>query len=348
MLYKFLPSQRVGVLSNGLVRFSQPSALNDPYESRALVMPAAVLKELPSEVEAEFDRFLSQYPEHEIELHKQLISKTRADLHLRANQYMAPWRFGQEVMRLVNKEIGILSLTKRWDNLLMWSHYGESHQGFVIGLDETDDFFYENDGRGNPTTPFNVMYSEQKIEVDTENQNHFQMLLCQKAKCWEYEEETRVFRFLSNDTFSHNDPRGIPVHLFELPKLAIKEITVGANASSLMLNQILRLVHQHRIPAEIYQAYVESGSFELKRRPVSIGYRNPKDIYLESGCYKYQQLKGLHIEDLQPFESLPPGPYELGDEPIYWSVSQAKKYSELATRLSPLKINFNFELWQAP
>ncbi|EPJ44297.1 MAG: hypothetical protein OFPII_35920 [Osedax symbiont Rs1] len=36
---------------------------------------------------------------------------------------------------------GILSMTERIDNLLMWSHYADSHTGFVIGFDPSHDFF---------------------------------------------------------------------------------------------------------------------------------------------------------------------------------------------------------------
>ncbi|WP_214826490.1 DUF2971 domain-containing protein [Chryseobacterium sp. ISL-6] len=34
----------------------------------------------------------------------------------------------------VNRNFGIYSLTTKNSNLLMWSHYGNSHKGFCIGF----------------------------------------------------------------------------------------------------------------------------------------------------------------------------------------------------------------------
>ena len=34
----------------------------------------------------------------------------------------------------VDKHYGVLSLSKRWDSILMWSHYAEHHKGFCIGF----------------------------------------------------------------------------------------------------------------------------------------------------------------------------------------------------------------------
>lgn len=122
-------------------------------------MPMAELKAMLAEVQIEFEKFLSQHPEHELAANEQLISKTKLDLHSHVSQRIAPWRVGQELMRLINKQLGILSLTRRWDNLLMWAHYGEAHQGLVVGLNDTDDFFFAKDKGGLPTKPFDVIYT---------------------------------------------------------------------------------------------------------------------------------------------------------------------------------------------
>lgn len=39
------------------------------------------------------------------------------------------------------EKFGILSLTTKKDNLLMWSHYANSHKGLVIEFDLNNDFF---------------------------------------------------------------------------------------------------------------------------------------------------------------------------------------------------------------
>lgn len=41
----------------------------------------------------------------------------------------------------LGKKIGILSLTENPSNLLMWAHYANSNQGFVIAFDSSHEFF---------------------------------------------------------------------------------------------------------------------------------------------------------------------------------------------------------------
>src|SRR5262249_27556412 len=44
-------------------------------------------------------------------------------------------------------QLGILSLSERWDSLLMWSHYADSHRGLAIGLRTDHGFFQKRDLR---------------------------------------------------------------------------------------------------------------------------------------------------------------------------------------------------------
>lgn len=150
-----------------------------------------------------------------------------------------------------------------------------------------------------------------------------------------------MFRVLSDESFCGTDPRGIPIHLFALPQLAIREIIVGANASRLTLSQIFRFVHQHQIPAQIYQAYVDSETFELKRRPISLGYRNPNGMYLESEAYQYPQLKDLQIDELEPFQAVPPVFSIPEDDEIVWSVAQTETYGRITQRTMISKVKFD-------
>jgi hypothetical protein len=33
------------------------------------------------------------------------------------------------------EHLGVISFSKRWNSILMWSHYSESHTGFCVGFD---------------------------------------------------------------------------------------------------------------------------------------------------------------------------------------------------------------------
>uniref|UniRef100_UPI0020CD2CC1 DUF2971 domain-containing protein n=1 Tax=Vibrio cholerae TaxID=666 RepID=UPI0020CD2CC1 len=42
---------------------------------------------------------------------------------------------------IIDQSYGILCLSAKEDSLLMWSHYGNSHKGYVIEFDTSHKFF---------------------------------------------------------------------------------------------------------------------------------------------------------------------------------------------------------------
>jgi hypothetical protein len=83
---------------------------------------------------------------------------------------------------------GILSLTRAPDDILMWSHYADSHQGYCLRFldDKEDDFF----GRALPVV-YQLDYPILNPVVDDPITTVKKTLLT-KAKHWKYEKEWRV------------------------------------------------------------------------------------------------------------------------------------------------------------
>ena len=88
---------------------------------------------------------------------------------------------------------GIVSLTTRCDDLLMWGHYASQHTGVCIG--------FEVFAKGSPFSDcFDVTYSHERPEVvvpprDPDRALLLQKVLLTKADCWSYEAEWRLLRF---------------------------------------------------------------------------------------------------------------------------------------------------------
>jgi hypothetical protein len=123
IVYKYLNPKRIDdVLSNGLIRFTQPAALNDPYEGKADIR--------------EIRRYFSEQTENA----NRGMGIIEASLESFKTQQLITMTFGRWQ---ADNHGGwaILSLSKNCDNLLMWSHYCESHRGFVVGFDSSDPFF---------------------------------------------------------------------------------------------------------------------------------------------------------------------------------------------------------------
>jgi hypothetical protein len=65
---------------------------------------------------------------------------------------------------MLKNSYAMLSLTKQRNNLLMWSHYSASHQGFVIGFDAAHPFFNTQKPRI-MTDLSEVTYSDRRVIV---------------------------------------------------------------------------------------------------------------------------------------------------------------------------------------
>lgn len=89
----------------------------------------------------------------------------------------------------------ICCFSRNFRNILMWSHYADSHRGFCIGIDNYD--------IENSEIFSNVIYSKSFLEFDNEKiflkhdieqgvNRNWEKILTHKALDWAYEEEVRL------------------------------------------------------------------------------------------------------------------------------------------------------------
>jgi hypothetical protein len=297
---------------DGMIRFSQVSALNDPFESRAVVVTTEMVGDLIAELNQGLDELVASYGSESLtEDDLALVHQTRTHTEQCTRARGAPEKLGRDVMRLMNSKLGVLSLSRTPKSLLLWSHYTEGHTGFVIGFDESDPFFSMRDGDGNYTKAHDVLYQKDRIPVPegAAGLEAYQMLLCQKSEVWKYEEEVRIFRVLSPETKVGKDAQGYPVHLYPLSKPSIREVIFGANSSPSLRARVLQYLKLQGINARIFRARVSESTFDLHveeiwLQPYQCG--STRDVsYTFAGCdqslstelYEILELRNLvHLE----------------------------------------------------
>ncbi len=131
---------------------------------------------------------------------------------------------------LINRTVGILSLTEVPDDLLMWSHYADGHRGFVIGFDSNHEFFNAPGGeRDNIVGLKKVEYSSNRPGVSWLDLSATEAFLI-KSSHWEYEREWRCLAYL-NTVSDRDQSTTPPVYLFEIPGDAIRSIICGCRMS---------------------------------------------------------------------------------------------------------------------
>jgi hypothetical protein len=91
------------------------------------------------------------------------------------------------------KDVGILSLTNREDNLMLWAHYADSHKGIVIEFDEKHPFFTDS----NYLHPYllypldKVFYKPSRPSINSDKYYDKETFYT-KSEDWKYEEEYRI------------------------------------------------------------------------------------------------------------------------------------------------------------
>ncbi|MFX0195309.1 MAG: DUF2971 domain-containing protein [Candidatus Hodarchaeota archaeon] len=88
-------------------------------------------------------------------------------------------------VRSLKKELRICSLSKKANDTLMWSYYGDSHKGVAVGVEVVDDSDYD-------IRP--VIYRQRAAYVSSSMapDKAARKLLSSKLLPWEHEQEVRV------------------------------------------------------------------------------------------------------------------------------------------------------------
>ncbi|HQZ24108.1 MAG TPA: DUF2971 domain-containing protein [Flavobacterium sp.] len=298
-VYKYLAPDRIDILENKNIRFTQARYLNDPFESLPFIsklmsdidssdfykksidpiiketgnrklsindIPIEFRNEIPKEVidfisTITINQGLSLIPEfHPENLTKKLFSSSAEETKI---------NYSEKLKESWNKLFGILSLTQTNDNITMWSHYAKNHEGFVIEFDPDNKFFNkkrnENDAFGFLRE---VKYSEKRPDIELiglqKPENEFvefiaTNILFTKSQDWSNEEELRLVIDLST-----SDDKLIiknqEIYLFKLPPMAIKSVFIGVNASESFKDEIKTILKK----TEFSHVILKYGSLDLK------------------------------------------------------------------------------------
>jgi hypothetical protein len=209
LLYKYVSLEGLSrILQRSTIRFTQPSAFNDPFELLPEIIVPAGTEEKRFELQFDISGTREIPPSEEI-----------IDIPEGCGSSDA---MSREIVHFLNKEIGILSLSRVRDSLLMWSHYGEQYMGAVVGFDGAHEFFANQiDVEYRSTRP--------RRHVKTYLAGHPVSLaeLFAKSEQWDYEQEVRIVRRLADCKPGGTDGRGFPVFVQHIPREAIKVVIMG-------------------------------------------------------------------------------------------------------------------------
>ena len=253
------------MLQNCLVRYSPLGAFNDPFEGQPEVTS------LTTETGAR-DSLNAILPQETRSAYDQLPAEARAMLSYELWEQLLAQQMKAKERELIQAMVGLtpmvrslmtrkfdelidaLCLSEVPDSLLMWSHYGASHAGFVLAFDARHPYFHEEKG---PEDEFRhlrrVLYREARPSATLVGLDGVDFFLV-KSGHWSYEREWRILRPLQKaEVVYPSEPFG--VHLFPFPPGALKAVILGARmtaetaeavAASIRANSLLGHVRVQR------------------------------------------------------------------------------------------------------
>jgi hypothetical protein len=269
MLFKYLPYKRVDVLENLKIRFSPLQSLNDPFEC---MFPIDVTKEIESafnNVKKEFDEWWDSLEDNSAKNMNKYYNYIKAIRHGVENE-LNSHNVSENLLNTLDESFGILSLSRSYENLLLWAHYASDNAGYVLGFDETRMFSQQTDLCGNIVTPFNVLYSDtiQYFEYGTDNWR--EKLLCQKPIEWAYEQEERFFLSgMDLAKYTNKDIFGFRIVLYDFAPESVEKVFIGCKATQDTKNKIFDAIKKNKLNCSVYEAKPSKFEYKLEFKEIN-------------------------------------------------------------------------------
>ena len=273
-------------------RFTEANDLNDPFEYkkifRELLHPEAMSTEHRKNPEVGIDEALQKIEsDPQLALLFSLFPESQKRNFLASLQSILLGVIEQPTISFLNdslkstlsqaieyasSQLGILSLTENEADLLMWSHYADSHKGFLIEIDTSNSYFDISDGKESLRRIRKVHYTKnrppldiRRTDVKWEWDDFYTGMFFTKSMEWEYEREWRMAIARSDA----GNPDGLILR--EFPPEIITRIVVGCEAEEETVAALFGALRErpeldHVV---IEKAHVHTEQFGVEYRPLS-------------------------------------------------------------------------------
>lgn len=246
-LYKYLSPDRIDVLENLKIRFTQPLYLNDPYETNPVITASETSDEQWERIgKIECERNGLNYEDFKHLSHR----KVRDELFPEALQIMKV---------LFHHRTGILSLSETFDNSLMWAHYCLNHQGFVIELNSDHDFFRSNSKDYVIEKISKVIYTDSRPNMTLEKLS-MKDLYFTKSSEWRYEREWRILKSIENADTKIGDGT---ISLFNLPGELVTAIYLGAASSEELEAKVSVAIEKNKLKCKLNKMVLNPSNYNI-------------------------------------------------------------------------------------
>lgn len=242
------------VLFKNELYLTSPKEFNDPFDSRFFIS-----FQLIDSTEKQ-EKYISIYRKKYAEIIVQSGLNLERELNNLKEELQNPEQYYKRRLELEEPDWdlrnGILSMSFRWDSILMWSHYGDHHKGYCIGFNESkmrNSGIFGTGGSVEYTFDFPLidpLKNEDLMKITYKR-------LFYKSEEWAYEKEYRLTKFYYPDLPDEND------RVVYVPDDFISEVIIGLNISQESKEEIVNECKKRNI--KIFQCLKVPNKYELQR-----------------------------------------------------------------------------------
>jgi len=229
--------------------YANPTRFNDPFD----MSPSFRQKYSKREIREHIKDFVKN-SENTKNLTIDEQEKYRREFEKQSN---TDQKFVAKRERLFFEQIsttGVVSLSKHYDSILMWSHYAQNHEGLVFEFDYTGKKFNLHE------FPHKVEYIDgygllSHAALHAERREDMNTILLSKYNDWSYEGEYRIIDF----DFQGNKP---------FKKELLTKIIFGLRASPEDMKNMIKLCRENGFEHVVFEkAEKVEGTFSLRMVP---------------------------------------------------------------------------------
>lgn len=256
-LYKYRSFERIDfieeIIKSNKIWAASPLDFNDSFDC----MPFVNIRNSTRQVK--------EYISNEIKSHKFLLRKERRfilkkhvkEIKSKKDMFISIWK-------KVICNYGIVSFEESFDNLLMWSHYADSHKGICIEFSLKENFVsqlikekivsgnvkYDNN---QPEMKHSFDYAFNICRSREELFNLVRDIIFTKYEGWAYEKEWRWLKEIDNEQRHINLPQG-----------CISKIIMGAKSSREDKLRIKSIIENNKLSIPVVNAVLDERRYAIK------------------------------------------------------------------------------------
>ncbi|MBB1139177.1 DUF2971 domain-containing protein [Myroides sp. WP-1] len=241
-LYQFKPLTKYteNIFQNDEIFFSSITNFNDPFEGKFI-----------HDVDyKDYEVYLYllglKYQKHNIDIDINILYNAVINDRI---------TFNKNNLTTINNLLensGVGCFVTNYNNLLMWSHYANSHKGVCIEYEilKSPETF---------VSPIPVEYSNKYPKLNYIRNQHdlLEKTICRKSTEWSYEDEFRILK-----------PKN---GVYKIKKESIRSISFGVKCSENDRIELVKILKNNNYNhVKLYQCLLSQRSFELERKDVTV------------------------------------------------------------------------------